>query len=93
MSAKVAAVDLFRLLENAIPTLENKRSTDADVAAGMPKYCRAMTDTFGNSDACAFHHSALRTVALVLVGDLRPKATAAAFWCHQPLEWMGGWFG
>ena len=24
---------------------------------------------------------------------LRPKATAAALWCHQPLEWMGEWFG
>ena len=37
MFASVVASELFRLSENATPTLENRRSTVAEVA-GQPRY-------------------------------------------------------
>ena len=48
MSSSVADSARLRLAENAIPTCENSRSTAAD-DAGHPRYCRAITATFGNS--------------------------------------------
>ena len=51
MSARVSALPRLRFAENAIPTRENSRSTAADVA-GHPRYCRAITATFGNSLEC-----------------------------------------
>ena len=40
--SRVPALELLRLAENAIPTLEKRRSTEAD-EAGQPRYCRAIT--------------------------------------------------
>ena len=39
MSARVSALPLLRFAEKATPTLENRRSTEAEVA-GQPKYWR-----------------------------------------------------
>ena len=41
--ARVAASERLRLSENAMPTLEKRRSTLAEIA-GQPRYCRAMVD-------------------------------------------------
>jgi hypothetical protein len=42
MLASVDALELLRLSEKAMPTMEKRRSTDAD-DAGQPKYyCRAI---------------------------------------------------
>ena len=51
----VPACPLLRFADHAIPTWENSRSTAAD-DAGQPKYCRAITVTFGYSSACSRHH-------------------------------------
>ena len=56
MPSSVSASPLFRFAENAMPTFENKRSTAAD-DAGQPRYCRAMTATFGYFEACTVHQS------------------------------------
>ena len=46
-SDRVSAWELLRLSEKQMPTVEKRRSTDAEVA-GQPRYCRAMTLKFGN---------------------------------------------
>ena len=50
--SSVLASDDLRFFSNAIPTFENSRSTDADVA-GHPRYWRAMTARFGYSLPCS----------------------------------------
>ena len=46
MLASVDALELLRLSEKAMPTMEKRRSTDAD-DAGQPKYCRAIRARLG----------------------------------------------
>ena len=55
-SDRVSAWELLRLSEKQMPTVEKRRSTDAEVA-GQPRYCRAMTLKFGNFLAFFSHHS------------------------------------
>ena len=43
----VSEPPLLRFFENAIPTWEKRRSTEAD-DAGQPRYCRAITARLGN---------------------------------------------
>ena len=50
MLSSVDASALLRFAENAIPTWEKRRSTEAE-DAGHPKNCRAITDTFGKAEA------------------------------------------
>ena len=52
MSSRVAASELLRLAEKAMPTLEKRRSTVAEVA-GQPKYCRAITSRLGICSWCS----------------------------------------
>ena len=44
--------ELLRLAEKAMPTLEKRRSTVAEVA-GQPKYCRAITSRLGICSWCS----------------------------------------
>ena len=46
MLSSVDAVELMRLSEKAMPTMEKRRSTVAD-DAGQPKYCRAIRARLG----------------------------------------------
>ena len=76
MSARVAALDDRLFLEKAMPTLENRRSTEADVA-GQPKYWRAITSKFGNSLRFSIHQSVASFSVLYLIcGSARYLASS-----------------
>ena len=66
MFLSVDASALLRFAENAIPTWEKRRSTEAE-DAGHPKYCRAITATFGNADAFSRHHLIESSSVLYLI--------------------------
>ena len=54
--------ELLRLAEKAMPTLEKRRSTVAEVA-GQPKYCRAITSRLGICSWCSSQGKGPRGVA------------------------------
>ena len=64
--SNVSAPALLRLALYAIPTWENSLSTAAD-DAGQPKYCRAITATFGKFTSFFFHHAIISSSVVYFI--------------------------
>ena len=75
--SNVSAPALLRLALYAIPTWENSLSTAAD-DAGQPKYCRAITATFGKFTSFFFHHAIISSsVVYFICGTSRYAASSS----------------
>ena len=71
MLSSVDAVELMRLSEKAMPTMEKRRSTVAD-DAGQPKYCRAIRARLGKRFLLSAHHlRPTHSPVLAICGSLR----------------------
>ena len=81
MLSKVSAFALLRFFENAMPTVEKRRSTDAD-DAGHPRYCRAITSKLGKRLRLASHQSvASRSVLYLIGGSARYTCSSSPVSC------------